>query len=122
MSHKHQPYRKNNGFWSCSVCHWEFQTRPNKDNCPGILRIERANDEYKTVKQWRKLGFEVIKSDDDPELPRPDAVSIVHSTDWHVYYRRDHVRRITHAAPDSGDSLAETELSNDELDPLFDII
>ena len=57
---KHQPYRRNDGFWSCGVCKWKFATRPSKDNCPGVLRIERANDDYKTKKQWRKLGFELI--------------------------------------------------------------
>jgi len=99
---KHQPYRKNNGFWSCGLCHWEFQTRPSKDNCPGILRIAQATDEYKTRKQWRKLGFEPIPPvDGDPYIPY-DAISIVHSTDWHGYYHRDHVRRITQLAPDLG--------------------
>ena len=88
MRRKHQPYRRNDGFWSCGVCRWKFATRPNKDNCPGILRIERANDEYKTMKQWNKLGFVVV-------VDKPDAVSIIHSTDWHAYYHRDHVRQIT---------------------------
>ena len=98
---KHQPYRKNNGFWSCGLCHWEFQTRPSKDNCPGILRIAQSTDEYKTRKQWRKLGFEVIATDELGDRPY-DAISIVHSTDWHGYYHRDHVRRITQLAPDLG--------------------
>lgn len=93
MSHKHQPYRRNDGFWSCSVCRWKFATRPNKDNCPGILRIECANDEYKTIKQWRKLGFEVVIPE-GRDFARPDAVSIIHSTDWHLYFRRNHVRKI----------------------------
>lgn len=94
MSHKHQPYRRNDGFWSCSVCRWQFHTRPSKDNCPGVLRIERANDEYKTVKQWQKLGFEVIIPEGEG-FRNFDAVSIIHSTDWHGYYHRDHVRRLT---------------------------
>jgi hypothetical protein len=93
MSHKHQPYRRNDGFWSCGVCHWKFETRPSKDNCPGVLRIERANDEYKTEKQWRKLGFEIVIPDGE-DYTRPDAVSIVHSTDWHLYYHRDHVKAV----------------------------
>jgi hypothetical protein len=89
---KHKPYRKNNGRWSCSVCRWEFLTRPNKDNCPGILRIEKANDDYKTKKQWKKLGFELVIPE-GRDYTRADAVSIIHSTDWHRYYHRDHVRK-----------------------------
>jgi hypothetical protein len=108
---KHQPYRKNNGFWSCGLCHWEFQTRPSKDNCPGILRIAQATDEYKTRKQWRKLGFEVIP-DDELGDRRYDAISIIHSTDWHGYYHRDHVRRITQLAPDSGYAPAKKAKTN----------
>jgi len=54
----------------------------------------RANDEYKTMKQWRKLGFEVVIPDGKVE-PTIDAISIVHSTEWHAFYHRDHVRRIT---------------------------
>lgn len=97
--HKHQPYRRNDGFWSCSICRWKFETRPSKDNCPGVLRIECANDEYKTEKQWRKLGFEVVVPE-GKVFPVVDAVSIVHSTVWYLYYHRDHVRRITPLAVD----------------------
>ena len=98
---KHKPYRRNDGFWSCGVCKWKFATRPSKDNCPGVLRIERANDEYKTEKQWRKRGFEVIP-DEHGLAPKPDAVSIVHSTDWHGYYHRDHVRLLPKSQADVG--------------------
>ncbi|MDL1909721.1 hypothetical protein FBQ81_03355 [Chloroflexi bacterium CFX6] len=107
MKRKHQPYRRNDGFWSCSVCKWKFQTRPSKDNCPGILRIERATAEYKTRKQWRKLGFEPIPADELRDTPY-DAVSIVHSTDWHGYYHRDHVRRITLRAVDDGQAVDQS--------------
>jgi len=98
---KHKPYRRNDGFWSCGVCKWKFATHPSKDNCPGVLRIERASDEYKTKKQWRKLGFEVIP-DEHGLSPKPDAVSIVHSIDWHGYYHRDHVRLIPKSQADVG--------------------
>lgn len=87
---KHKPYRRNDGFWSCGVCHWKWDTRPSKDNCPGVLRIECANDEYKTMKQWHALGFEVIVPE-GKVLPPVDAVSIVHSTNINCYYHRDHV-------------------------------
>jgi len=90
----HKPYRRNDGFWSCSVCRWKFQTRPNKDNCPGVMRIERANDEYKTEKQWLKIGFKVVVPK-GRVFPLSDAISIVHSTNWHHYYHRDHVLLIT---------------------------
>lgn len=91
--HKHQPYRKNNGFWSCRVCQWEFASYPNKDTCPGILRIERANDDYKTVDQWKKLGYEVIIPE-GKHWSTPDACSIVHSTTRYDYYHRRNVRKI----------------------------
>ena len=90
---KHQPYKKNDGAWSCRVCHWRFDTRPNKDNCPGVLRIERANDEYKTEAQWCKLGFEIVIPEGHHYLV-VDAVSCVHSTTWYEYYHRDHVRKM----------------------------
>jgi hypothetical protein len=93
MNLKHQPYRRNDGFWSCRVCRWKWDTRPSKDNCPGVLRIERANDEYKTMKQWRELDFEVIVPE-GKVLPPVDAVSIVHSAKINRYHHRDHVRRI----------------------------
>jgi len=99
--HKHQPYRRNDGFWSCGICRWKFETRPSKDNCPGVLRIECATDEYKTEKQWRKLGFEVVVPE-GKVFPVVDAVSIVHSTVWYLYYHRDHVRRLTPLALDEG--------------------
>lgn len=91
--HKHQPYRKNNGFWSCRVCRWEFASYPNKDTCPGILRIERANDDYKTADQWKKLGYEVIIPE-GKHWSTPDACSIVHSTTRYDYYHRRNVRKI----------------------------
>lgn len=90
---KHQAYRKNDGSWSCRVCCWHFETRPSKNNCPGVLRIERANDEYKTLAQWAKLGFEPIKTNERPYFVR-DAISIVHSTVWYEYYHRDHVKKL----------------------------
>jgi hypothetical protein len=89
---KHQPYRKNNGFWSCRVCQWIFEWRPNKNNCPGVKRIERANDEYKTEEQWRKLGFDLVVLEGH-HYPVTDAVSIVHSTCRYLYYHRDHVKK-----------------------------
>ena len=98
MRHKHKPYRRNDGFWSCSVCKWKFATKPSADNCPGILRIECANDEYKTAAQWRKLGFEPV------DIGDADATSHGHSSKWHYYYRRDHVRGLTQRVPDAGDS------------------
>ncbi|HLA87217.1 MAG TPA: hypothetical protein VJL10_04290 [Anaerolineales bacterium] len=94
MKHKHQPYRRNDGFWSCGVCKWKWDTRPYADNCPGVLRIQCSNDEYKTRAQWRKLGFELVDIDD------ADAVSHGHSSKWHYYYHRDHMRRITSLAVD----------------------
>ena len=100
MRHKHQPYRRNDGFWSCSVCKWKFTSKPSADNCPGVLRIECANDEYKTAAQWRKLGFEPV------DIGDADAVSHGHSSKWHYYYRRDHVRGLTQPAPDAGESAA----------------
>lgn len=91
---KHKPFRKNNGKWSCSVCHWEFDTRPNKDNCPGLLRIDHATDDYKTEKQWLSLGYELIIPDGQRYI-KPDAVAIVHSTETYTYYHRSHVREIS---------------------------
>lgn len=90
---KHQPYRKNNGRWGCGICKWEWDTRPNKDNCPGRLRIAQANDEYKTRNQWKKLGFEPVTDKHGLEVDF-DAVSCIHSTDWHGYFHRDHVQPI----------------------------
>ena len=98
MRRKHQPYRRNDGFWSCSVCKWKFASKPSADNCPGILRIKCANDEYKTAAQWRKLGFEPV------DIGDADATSHGHSSKWHYYYRRDHVRGLTQRVPDAGDS------------------
>jgi len=106
MRHKHQPYRRNDGFWSCSVCKWKFTSKPSADNCPGILRIECANDEYKTAAQWRKLCFEPV------DIGDADAVSHGHSSKWHYYYRRDHVRGLTQPAPDAGDSAASSGIVN----------
>jgi len=94
MRRKHQPYRRNDGFWSCGVCKWKWDTRPSRDDCPGILRIEHATDEYKTAAQWRKLGFEPVDLDD------ADATSHGHSSKWHYYYHRDHVRGLTQRALD----------------------
>lgn len=93
MNIKHKPYKKNNGRWSCSICKWEFYTRPNKKNCPGRLRIEHADNDYKTEIQWKKLGFEIVPLEGENYRPA-DAVSIVHSTDRHLYYHRAHVRPI----------------------------
>ena len=90
---KHKAFRKNNGKWSCSVCRWEFDTRPNKDNCPGVLRIWKADENYKTLLQWRALGYEPIISE-GRLTPKRDAISIVHSTEWYEYYHRDNVRKI----------------------------
>ena len=104
MRHKHQPYRRNDGFWSCSVCKWKFVSKPSADNCPGVLRIKCANDEYKTAAQWRKLGFEPV------DIGDADAVSHGHSSKWHYYYRRDHVRGLTQLAPDAGESAASTDI------------
>ncbi len=104
MRHKHQPYRRNDGFWSCSVCKWKFASKPSADNCPGVLRIECANDEYKTAAQWRKLGFEPV------DIGDADAVSHGHSSKWHYYYRRDHVRGLTQLAPDAGESAASSDI------------
>ena len=108
MRHKHQPYRRNDGFWSCSVCKWKFISKPSADNCPGVLRIECANDEYKTAAQWRKLGFEPV------DIGDADAVSHGHSSKWHYYYRRDHVRGLTQPAPDAGESAPLQALSTPE--------
>jgi hypothetical protein len=83
---KHQPYRKNDGSYSCRVCQWKFCGYPGKSDCPGVLRIERATDEYKTESQWRKLGFSITVSADNY-----DAISIVHSTQRYTYFHRDHV-------------------------------
>jgi hypothetical protein len=85
---KHQPCRRNDGFYSCRVCQWRFVARPSKNNCPGILRIERGNDTYKTLAQWKKKGFAPVTAD------VIDAVSIVHSTQQYEYYHRDNVRPI----------------------------
>jgi hypothetical protein len=104
MRHKHQPYRRNDGFWSCSVCKWKFISKPSADNCTGVLRIECANDEYKTAAQWRKLGFEPV------DIGDADAVSHGHSSKWHYYYRRDRVRGLTQLAPDAGESAASTDI------------
>ena len=104
MRRKHQPYRRNDGFWSCGVCKWKWDTRPSRDDCPGILRISHATDEYKTAAQWRKLGFEPVDIDD------ADATSHGHSSKWHYYYHRDHVRGLTLHAADLGYAPAEFDL------------
>jgi len=101
MKRKHQPYRRNDGFWSCSVCKWKFESKPRADNCPGILRIECANDEYKTAAQWRKLGFEPV------DIGDADATSHGHSSKWHYYYHRDHVRGLTQLAVDRAKAGSE---------------
>jgi hypothetical protein len=80
-----------------------------------VLRIERADDEYKTADQWKKLGFEPVIPEGH-HYPVTDAVSIVHSTVWYRYYRRDHVRGLTLPAPDKGDSPAPRILSTLEGD------
>jgi hypothetical protein len=90
---KHQVYKKNDGYWSCRVCKWHFDTRPNKANCPGVLRIACADDDYKTEKQWRNLGYEIVLLDGH-HYPVTDAVSIVHSTNWHRFYHRSHVKKL----------------------------
>ena len=87
---KHEVFRTHDGAWSCRVCRWRFETRPNKNNCPGILRIAHANDEYKTEKQWRALGYEIVIPD-GAHYPVTDAVSIIHSTDKYLYYHKNHV-------------------------------
>jgi len=110
MKRKHQPYRRNDGFWSCGVCKWKWDTRPSRDDCPGILRIEHATDEYKTTAQWRKLGFEPV------DLGDADATSHGHSSKWHYYYHRDHVRGLTPLAPDSGYAPAKKAKSNRKAD------
>jgi len=94
MKRKHQPYRRNDGFWSCGVCKWHWDTRPSHNDCPGILRIAHATEEYKTAAQWRKLGCEPYHLDD------ADATSHGHSSKWHYYYHSDHVRHITQHALD----------------------
>ena len=96
MKRKHQPYRRNDGFWSCGVCKWQWDTRPSRDDCPGILRIAHATDEYRTAAQWRKLGFEPV------DIGDADATSHGHSSKWHYYYHRDHVRGLTLLTPDKG--------------------
>ena len=90
---KHQPIKKKNGFWSCRTCKWEFITRPGKSDCPGYLRIERANEEYKTERQWFLAGFELIVPPGHVFCP-VDACSIVHLTVRYLYFHKSHVRPI----------------------------
>ena len=90
---KHEFFKKNDGKWSCRVCQWTFYTCPRKDDCPGLLRIECATDEYKTGDQWKKLGYKPIVQPGHV-FPTTDAVSIVHSTTWYRYYHRSNVVKI----------------------------
>lgn len=93
MRYLHIFHRGNDGFWLCIICRWKFASKPSKNDCPGILRILGANDEFKTLKQWRKLGFEPV------DIGDPDATSHGHSSKWHYYYCRGNVRGITQPSP-----------------------
>jgi hypothetical protein len=93
---RHQTYKRNDGYFSCRVCQWKFETRPGGDNCPGYLRIEHETEDYKTYKQWKSAGYDLIIPEGRISTPI-GAVAIVHSTNYVYYYHREYA--VKHPTP-----------------------